>query len=126
MSGTETGIQEVERPDSEDSVNFEDPRDEDESNKVFDEKNVIPEPVPPPYVSVKSNQGINDNVLRSILASSKDALVKSEIDSQPKNDFQDAATLSSFQKGHNNFEGRDASVLFHNTWIRKRMLNLIS
>ena len=46
MSGTETGIPEVERPDSEESVDFEDLRDEDESKKVFDEKNVTPEPVP--------------------------------------------------------------------------------
>ena len=63
MSGTETGIQDVDRPDSEDSVNFEDPRDEDESNKVFDEKNVTPATVPQPYVSLKSS-----DVLRSILA----------------------------------------------------------
>ena len=87
MSGTETGIPEVERPDSEESVDFEDPRDEDESKKVFDDKNVTPEPVSHSYVSFKSNQGVNDNVLRSIFASPKDALVKSQIDSQPKNVF---------------------------------------
>ena len=104
VSGTETGIQEVERPDSEESVDFEDPCDEDESKKVFDDENVTPATVPQPYVSFKSNQGMNDNVLRSILASCKDASVKNQIDSKPKNDFQDAATLSTFQKGHNNFE----------------------
>ena len=48
VSGTETGIQEVERPDSEESVDFEDPRDEDESKKVFDEKNVNLATVPQP------------------------------------------------------------------------------
>ena len=56
-SGSKTGIQEVERRDSEESVDFEDPRDEDESKKVFDEKNVTPATVPQPYISVKSNQG---------------------------------------------------------------------
>ena len=40
-SGSKTEIPEAERPDSEESVDFEDPRDEDESKKVFDEKNVI-------------------------------------------------------------------------------------
>ena len=63
--------------------------------------------MPQSYVSFKSNQGMNDYVLRSILASYKDALVKSQIGSQPKNNFQDAATLSTSQKGHNNFEVRD-------------------
>ena len=106
-SGSKTGIQEVERRDSEESVDFEDPCDKDESKKVFDDKNVTLATVPQPYVSFKSNQGMNDNVLRSILASLKDALVKSQVDSQPKHDFQDAATLSSFQRGHNNFEVRD-------------------
>ena len=67
MSGTETGIPEVERPDSEESVDFDDPRDKNESKKLFDEKNVIPEPVSQPYVTLKSD------VLRSILSSLKDA-----------------------------------------------------
>ena len=107
MSGTKTEIQEVERPDSEESVNFEDPCDEDESKKVFDDKNVTPATVPQPYVSFKSNQGMKDIVLRSILSSFKDASVKSQIDSQSKNESQDASTLSSLQKVHNNFEVRD-------------------
>ena len=37
-SGSKTGIQEVERCDSEEIVDFEDSRDEDESKKVSDEK----------------------------------------------------------------------------------------
>ena len=68
MSGTKTEIQEVERPDSEESVNFEDPCDEGESKKVFDDKNVTLATVPQPYVSFKSNQGMHDNMLQSILA----------------------------------------------------------
>ena len=45
--------------------------------------------------------------MRSIQASLKDASVKCQIDSQPKNESQDAATLSTLQKVHNNFEVRD-------------------
>ena len=56
MSGPKTGIQEVERRDSDESADFEHSCDEGESKKVFDEKNVIPEPVSQPYVSVKSIQ----------------------------------------------------------------------
>ena len=48
MLGTKPGIQEVERRDSEESVNFEDPRDKDESKKVFDEENVTLATVPQP------------------------------------------------------------------------------
>ena len=101
MSGTITGIQEIEKPESEEGVNFDEPRDKDESKKLFDEKNVIPEPVSQPYVTLKSD------VLRSILASLKDASVKSQTDSQPKNESQDAATLLTLQKGHNNCEVQD-------------------
>ena len=107
MSGTENGIPEVEKRESEETVDFEDPCDEDESKKVFDEKNVTPETVPQPYVSFKSKQGIDDNVLQLILAPLKDASVKSQIDSQPKNESQDAAKPSPLQKGRNNFEVRD-------------------
>ena len=38
MSGTKPRIREAERRDSDESVDFEDPRDEDESKTVFDDK----------------------------------------------------------------------------------------
>ena len=63
-----------------------------------------------PYVSVKSNQGIDDNVLWSILASLKDALVKNQIESQSKNESKDAASPPALQKGRNNFEVQDKSI----------------
>ena len=56
------------------------------------------------YVTLKSD------VLRSILASLKDASVKSQTDSQPKKERQDAATLLTLQKGHNNYEVQDESM----------------
>ena len=74
---------------------------------------------------------MNDNILQSVLASFKDASVKSQIDSQPKTDFQGAATLSTFEKGVRNeiMKGAEkkkqsTSVLFHITWIWSQ--NLIS
>ena len=71
MSCSETGIQEVERRYGEESVDFEDSVDKDESQNIFDEENVPSEPVLQPYVSLKLS-----DVLRSILASLKDASVK--------------------------------------------------
>ena len=41
MSCSKTGVQEIEKPDREESVDFDDPRDKDESKNVFNEKNVI-------------------------------------------------------------------------------------
>ena len=79
MSCSKTGIQEVERHDGEESVNFEDPSDKDDTKNIFDEVNVPPEPVPQPYVNLKLS-----DVLQSILASLKDALVKNQIESQSK------------------------------------------
>jgi hypothetical protein len=97
MSCSKTGIQEVERRDGEESVDFEDLRDKDESKNIFDEVNVFPESVRQPFVSLKSS-----DVLRSILASLKDALVKSQVDSQSRNERQDVATTSTLQKARNN------------------------
>jgi hypothetical protein len=50
-----------------------------------------------PFVSLKSS-----DVLRSILASSKDSLIKSQVDSQSRNERQDVATTSTLQKARNN------------------------
>ena len=65
---------------------------------------------------------MNDNILQSVLASFKDASVKSQIDSQPKTDFQDAAALPTLEKGVRDEIMKEAekkkqstSVLFHNT-----------
>ena len=48
MLCSETGIQEVERRNGEESVDFEDSCDKDESKNIYDKKNVSPEPVPQP------------------------------------------------------------------------------
>ena len=76
---------------------------------MFDEKNVIPEPVSQPYVTLKSD------VLRSILASLKDSLIKSQVDSQSRNERQDVATTSTLQKGRSNCKVRDEIMKEANT-----------
>jgi hypothetical protein len=53
--------------------------------------------------------------LRSILASLKDALVKSQVDSQSRNERQDVATTSTLQKGRNNCKIRDEIMKEANT-----------
>ena len=66
--------------------------------------------MPQPYVSLKLS-----DVLRSILASLKDALVKSQVDSQSRNERQDVATTSTLQKGRNNCKVRDEIMKEANT-----------
>ena len=56
MSCSKTVVQEVEKRDGEQSVDFEDSRDKDESKNIFDEENVPSEPVPPPCVSLKLSE----------------------------------------------------------------------
>ena len=110
MSCSKTVVQEVEKRDGEQSVDFEDSRDKDESKNIFDKENVPSEPVPQPYVSLKLS-----DVLRSILASLKDALVKSQVDSQSRNERQDVGTNSTLQKGRKNSKVRDEIMKVANT-----------
>ena len=110
MSCSKTGIQEVEKRNGGQSVDFEDFRDKDESKNIFDKENVPSEPVPQPYVSLKLS-----DVLRSILASLKDALVKSQVDSQSRNERQDVATISTLQKGRKNCKVQDEIMKVANT-----------
>ena len=97
VSCSKIGIQEVERRNGEESVDFEDSCDKDESKNIFDKENVPSEPVPLPYVSLKLS-----DVLRSILVFLKVTLVKSQVDSQSRNERQDVATTLTLQKGRNN------------------------
>ena len=110
MSCSKTVVQEVEKRNGGQIVDFEDFRDKDESKNIFDKENVASEPVPQPYVSLKLS-----DVLRSILASLKDAFVKSQVDSQSRNERQDVATTSTLQKGHNNCKVRDKIMKVANT-----------
>jgi hypothetical protein len=71
---------------------------------------VFPESVRQPFVSLKSS-----DVLRSILASLKDSLIKSQVDSQSRNERQDVATTSTLQKGRKNCKVRDEIMKEANT-----------